>query len=201
MTTAADSSAEDRRAGTRHRVAAPVRVRDARPADYPGLGALTVAAYTADGPLASGDDYVRSLADPAGRTRGCELLVAVDDAGATVGGVSLVHTGSPQQEVAGPGECEIRMLAVVPAAQGRGVAGALVAETLCRAEAGGYAAMALCVIAGNDRAHRLYRRFGFTRTPERDWAPAPGVDLLAYRRRLPGDEPGSAGPGTGSPGT
>jgi hypothetical protein len=29
-------------------------------------------------------------------------------------------------------------------------------------------------------AHRLYASFGFTRLPERDWTPVPGVDLQAY---------------------
>jgi hypothetical protein len=29
-------------------------------------------------------------------------------------------------------------------------------------------------------AHRLYERLGFTRLPERDWAPLPGVNLMAY---------------------
>ena len=29
-------------------------------------------------------------------------------------------------------------------------------------------------------AHRIYERLGFLRTPERDWSPVPGVDLLTY---------------------
>jgi hypothetical protein len=29
-------------------------------------------------------------------------------------------------------------------------------------------------------AHRLYARFGFVRAPERDWSPAPGIDLIAF---------------------
>ena len=33
-------------------------------------------------------------------------------------------------------------------------------------------------------AHRLYERLGFTRLPERDWSPMPGVDLLVYAREL-----------------
>jgi ribosomal protein S18 acetylase RimI-like enzyme len=33
-------------------------------------------------------------------------------------------------------------------------------------------------------AHRLYRRLGFTRLPERDWSPVPGTDLLVYSREL-----------------
>jgi hypothetical protein len=33
-------------------------------------------------------------------------------------------------------------------------------------------------------AHRLYERLGFTRLPERDWSPMPGIDLLVYCRDL-----------------
>jgi len=29
-------------------------------------------------------------------------------------------------------------------------------------------------------AHRLYRRLGFVRVPERDWEPVPGVVLWAF---------------------
>jgi hypothetical protein len=29
-------------------------------------------------------------------------------------------------------------------------------------------------------AHRLYERLGFTRLPDRDWTPVPGVDLRVY---------------------
>jgi ribosomal protein S18 acetylase RimI-like enzyme len=29
-------------------------------------------------------------------------------------------------------------------------------------------------------ANRLYERLGFARLPERDWSPAPDVDLLVY---------------------
>jgi ribosomal protein S18 acetylase RimI-like enzyme len=34
-------------------------------------------------------------------------------------------------------------------------------------------------------AHRLYRRLGFTRLPDRDWAPLPGVNLMAYAYGMP----------------
>lgn len=30
-------------------------------------------------------------------------------------------------------------------------------------------------------AHRMYERMGFVRSPGRDWAPRPGIDLLTYR--------------------
>ena len=33
-------------------------------------------------------------------------------------------------------------------------------------------------------AHRVYERLGFTRAPEDDWSPEPGVLLLAYALRF-----------------
>jgi ribosomal protein S18 acetylase RimI-like enzyme len=33
-------------------------------------------------------------------------------------------------------------------------------------------------------AQRLYERLGFTRLPERDWSPVPGIDLLVYTYEL-----------------
>lgn len=160
-----------------------VRVRVADPAQFPALGALTATAYADGSHLSEDDDYLRQLADPASRTGGCDLLVATDGV-AVVGGVSLVHPGSPLQEVAGPGEAEVRMLAVDPGLQRRGIAARLVTECLDRSRRAGYEAVALCVIRDNEGAHRLYRRFGFVRTPDRDWSSRRGVDLLAYRLEL-----------------
>jgi hypothetical protein len=33
-------------------------------------------------------------------------------------------------------------------------------------------------------AHAIYERLGFTRAPERDWSPLPGVRLLAFTLSL-----------------
>lgn len=159
-------------------------IRPAVDSDLDQMGRLTVRAYVDGGHLSAENDYLRELADPAGRRDGCDLLVAVDPAGQLLGSVSLVHPHSPQREVAASDEAEIRVLAVDPDAQGRGIGSALVTECLDRARAAGYPAAALCVIEGNEGAARLYTRFGFTRVPDRDWEPAPGVRLRAYRLPL-----------------
>lgn len=161
-----------------------VVIRTAEPGEYAELGRLTVRAYRSAGYLGADDPYLETLGDPAGRSAGCELIVAARPDGRLVGGVALVHPESPQREVAGPDEAEIRMLAVAPDQQRRGLGQRLTMACLERADAGDYAAVMLCVIAGNDAAHRLYRGLGFERAPERDWRPAPAVELLAYRRRL-----------------
>ncbi len=163
---------------------AELTIRTAEVDQYPAIGRLTVDAYVAGGHLDGDSAYLRALGDPASRAAGCDLLVAADESGRLVGGAVFVHPGSDQREVASPDEGEIRMLAVAPHAQGAGVGSALVTACLDRARAAGYPAVALCVVESNDGAHRLYRRFGFLRTPDRDWQPNPAVPLLAYRLPL-----------------
>jgi ribosomal protein S18 acetylase RimI-like enzyme len=78
----------------------------------------------------------------------------------------------------------MRMLAVAPAAQGRGVGRALVAECIARTRAGGRTGIALYTRPFMTAAHRLYESLGFRRVPERDWEFEPGEWLWAYRRDL-----------------
>jgi GNAT superfamily N-acetyltransferase len=160
-------------------------VRVARTADYGGIGRLTVAAYAESGQLGPGTDYERVLADVAGRAAEGTVLVAVDQgADRPLGAVTFVLPGSRYAELARPGEAEFRMLAVDPAAQGRGVGRLLVAECLTRAAAAGCGAVVICYRDFVASAHRLYMAMGFERFPERDWEPVPGVKLLGMRARV-----------------
>ncbi|MFD0821509.1 GNAT family N-acetyltransferase, partial [Micromonospora zhanjiangensis] len=122
-----------------------VVVRAARPEQYDAIGALTVAAYDADGQLAGEHGYQRVLADVPGRASAGELLVAVDPTtGEVLGSVLFVLPGSAYAELSRPGEAEFRMLAVAPAAQRRGVGEALVRACRERAEAAGCARLVIC---------------------------------------------------------
>ncbi|MGQ5261843.1 GNAT family N-acetyltransferase [Micromonospora sp. ZYX-F-536] len=164
-----------------------LRVRRAEPADYPAVARLTVAAYEADGQLKGENGYGAVLADVSTRAASGEVLVAVDEAtGAVLGSVTFVLPGTPFAELSAAGEAEFRMLAVDPAAQGRGVGAALAQACVDRAAELGCTAVVICVRAGMAAsAHRLYERLGFVRSPEQDWSPVPGVDLLGLRRELP----------------
>ena len=155
-------------------------IRPARPEEYDELGELTVAAYVGGGHVAADNAYVTQLRDAAGRARDALLLVA-EDAGELVGTVTFCPAGSRWREVATETEGEFRTLAVAPGAQGRGVGEALVRACVERSAALGCTAVVLCTLPDQTPAHRLYERLGFRRLPERDWSPAPGVDLLAYR--------------------
>ncbi|WBC17814.1 GNAT family N-acetyltransferase [Micromonospora sp. WMMA1998] len=161
-------------------------VRRAEPADFPAVARLTVAAYEADGQLKGENGYAVVLADVAGRAETGEVLVAVDEStGAVLGAVTFVLPGTPYAELAGPGEAEFRMLAVDPAAQGRGAGAALARACVARAVELGCTAVVICVRDGMAAgARRLYDRLGFVRLPEKDWSPLPGVELLGLRLAL-----------------
>ena len=159
-------------------------VRLAEPRDHEAIGALTVRAYVDDGHIPADADYTLHLADAAGRAERALLLVAVDGDDEPVGTVTFAVAGSPMAELSRAGEAEFRMLAVSPRARGRGVGEALVRACLDEARRAGAHAVVLSTQPRMSAAHRIYERLGFTRAPERDWSPVPGVDLLAYRLDL-----------------
>jgi ribosomal protein S18 acetylase RimI-like enzyme len=153
-------------------------VEPARPADYPRIAELTVGVYV-DGGLAT-PAYAPELADVEGRSSRSELLVVRDRGGRVVGSVALVLEGDFGNVTTSDAEAAFRMLVVDPDVQGRGVGRLLVTECLERARAAGKRRMVLSTDPLMTAAHRLYERLGFTRLPERDWSPVPGVDLLVY---------------------
>jgi ribosomal protein S18 acetylase RimI-like enzyme len=153
-------------------------VGTASPEDYPRIAELTVDAYVGDG-LAP-ERYVPTLADVASRARVAELLVARDDDGRIVGSVALVLSGEFGEILASDEEAGFRMLSVDRSARGQGIGDLLVRACLDRARAAGRTRMVLSTDVRMTAAHRLYERLGFSRLPERDWSPIPGVDLLAY---------------------
>ncbi|MEV0719049.1 N-acetyltransferase [Asanoa sp. NPDC050611] len=162
-----------------------LRIRPATAADFPAVARLTVDAYRADGQLAGDHGYDKKLADVETRAEAGELLVAADEhTGQVLGSVTFVLPGTAYAELSIDGEAEFRMLAVDPAAQGRGAGEALVRACVERATALGCQAIVICVRSFSAPAKRLYARLGFTRVPERDWSPFPGVDLEALRLPL-----------------
>jgi ribosomal protein S18 acetylase RimI-like enzyme len=159
-----------------------VIVRTAENGEFAAIGELRVAAYTAQG-LPSASPYADVLRDLGVSTPG-DVLVAQDN-GRIVGTVMLepFHPGSEIAKV--PDEAEVRALAVAPGAQGRGAGKALVSAVIERAAASGIRHLLLSTRPTMEAAQHLYRAAGFTRLPERDWSPAPGIPLLAYGLRLP----------------
>jgi ribosomal protein S18 acetylase RimI-like enzyme len=162
-----------------------VIVRDALPGELAEVGEIRVTAYQEAGYMSPGSGYapvLRALGSDGDGT----VLVAVDG-GRIVGTVMLRSEG---QVVAGPDEAEIRALAVAPDGQGRGTGSALLRAALERAARDGVRHIVLLTQPEMLPAQRLYQRAGFCRLPDRDWSPAPGVELLAYGLRLGSGVPG-----------
>ncbi len=150
----------------------------ARPDDFARIGQLTADVYVGGG-LASAA-YGEQLRDVAGRADRAELLVVRDDERRVVGSVALVLEGDFGEVTESDDEAAFRMLVVDPGVQGRGIGELLVTACLERARAAGKRRVVLSTDPRMATAQRLYERLGFTRLPERDWAPAPGIDLLVY---------------------
>lgn len=161
-----------------------MRLRRARPEDLAAVGEVTVAAYT-EFAHDDNDGYIEVLRDAVTRHREAELWVATDDDTEEIlGTVTVTPPGSPWREVGRDGEGEFRMLAVTPSARGHGVGAALVDLVVDRFRHEGASAVVMSTQPQMEAAQHIYLRAGFVREPERDWSPAPGVDLVTYRLEL-----------------
>jgi len=158
-----------------------MEIRAAHPNEHAALGEICLRAYRNLGSVSDG--YAAELRDVAGRAETDHVLTAVNRDG-LLGCVTVILGDSPWREISGPDEGELRMLAVDPAAQGRGVGEALVqasVDVICAADR-----RRVVVSSANDMttAHRLYERLGFARAPARDWRPVPDVQLRVYELAL-----------------
>ena len=153
-------------------------VRPALPPEFSRIGDLTVAAYSR-----VSEEYAVVLRDVAARAAVAEVMVAFDG-GSVAGTVTFALAPNDYAQVAAPGDAEFRMLAVDPAAQGRGVGTLLTRWCVSRAREAGARELVLSSAEWMTAAHRIYERLGFVRTPSRDWEPRPGVSLLTYALAL-----------------
>lgn len=160
-----------------------IDIRIARPDELGSIGELTAAIYVAAGFISPDSSYIRRLRDAVSRAHEAELLVATYN-GEPTGTVTYCRHGSPWAQLTVPGEAEFRMLAVVPASRGLGLGDAMVRYCIARAREDRCDTLRLSTEPVMHAAHRIYRRLGFVRTPERDWQPQPGVELLTYALAL-----------------
>lgn len=154
-----------------------VEVRPIRAVEHAAVGELTASVYLAEG--FADEDYAATLRDVSSRAAEVTVLVGLLD-GKLVGSVTVVLDGGRYAEAAGAGEAVVRMLVTEPTARGAGVGTALVQEAIRRARKVHCSAVRLSTLASMKTAHRVYENLGFTRTPDRDWSPVPGVHLLTY---------------------
>ena len=164
-------------------------IRPIEPDEYARLGVLTLAAYTTLDGHVSEPDYEEELADVRTRAEAPStvVLVAVDDDGELLGGVTYVaDERSPFAEYSLDGAASIRMLAVDGSRRRSGAGEALVRECIDRARAGGRAEVFLHSTQWMTAAHGLYAKLGFERDPTHDWEVTPEINLLAFRLPLAG---------------
>ena len=152
-------------------------VREVRPEEHEAVGELTARTYLDEG--FANLEYASVLRDTAARAASATVLVGELD-GRLVGSVTVATRGGDYAEQADEGEAVIRMLVVADDARGTGAGRALVEAAITRAGEDGCSIVRLSTQPSMQAAHRLYAKLGFVRSPERDWTPVPGIDLLGY---------------------
>ena len=170
---------------------ATLALHDAGPDDLPGAIELTMDAYSAYAsqfPPVFWQQYRANILETLHADSLAQRIIALQD-GSLVGSVLLYP---PQAKAARPGRHstgwpEIRLLAVTPAARGRGIARALMEECLRRARAWDAPCLQLHTMDVMHVARGMYERMGFARAPELDFQPADGVAVLGYSLDLRGD--------------
>ncbi|GAC1535186.1 MAG: GNAT family N-acetyltransferase [Acidimicrobiales bacterium] len=161
-----------------------MELRPVRPSEYQTVGDLTVAAFA--GLEGSGDlgDYADTLRQVEERASAALVLVAVEG-GDVLGSVTYVSSpDNPYAEDLGTGDVGIRMLAVAPVAQGRGVGRVLTEACLATGRDAGAARVVLHSTPWMVVAHGLYASLGFVRRPERDVTIRPDLTLMAFALEL-----------------
>ena len=164
-------------------------IRDARPRDRDAICEVTLAAYHeyAARMPAHWESYRQNILTTLADIKTAEQLVAEHE-GAIVGTVLLyparsigaTRDGVPVRRL----WPEVRLLAVAPAARGRGIGTALMRECVRRARQSGAGVLTLHTTEMMQAALRVYERMGFVRAPELDFHPAPGLTIKGYRRAL-----------------
>ena len=167
-----------------------LRIRGARSDDRGAIEAVTLAAYEQFAALmpAHWEGYRQNILATLAAAQPEAQIVAEEKSG-VVGTVLLYPAGSVLARPGGGSitlaEPEARLLAVAPAARGRGVGAALMDECVRRARRSRAVALTLHTTDIMQAAMRLYERLGFRCAPELDIQPAPGVTIKGYRLRLP----------------
>ncbi|WP_160723784.1 GNAT family N-acetyltransferase [Bacillus sp. USDA818B3_A] len=160
-------------------------IRDAVAEEIPLIQELRLQAYEIHAekiPQGHWEALKQAITSDRDKTSEIERIVVELD-GEIVGSVVLYPpmTDAYEGNVAALDFPEIRMLAVAPKAQGKGIASALISECITRAKAKGCRSIGLHTGEFMKRAMKLYEHFGFERIPQYDFEPAnDGIIVKAY---------------------
>jgi len=144
-----------------------------------------VVAYRTLGLLQEDSGYAATLRE-FGFADDCVVLVAAGEAGSGIlGTITLEPFGLANELAQDETEADVRAFAVAPQAQGRGVGQKLLLAVIECAKERGVCRLRLCTQSAMEAAQHLYTRTGFSRTPDLDFEPVPGITLRAYELALP----------------
>lgn len=145
-----------------------VSLRLIRSEEAQEIGALARRAYEDDYP-GQPAEYLAEIEAVAGRMQTSQVWVAVDDVtGALCGTVTLPEPGRVLSDLARPGECDVRLLAVAHSARGRGIGGLLMRHAIDFARERGASRLVLNTTDEMTGAYKLYERMGFVRLHDRE---------------------------------
>jgi ribosomal protein S18 acetylase RimI-like enzyme len=163
-----------------------INVRDARPEELDRIALLLKEAYHQFQdflPPAVWQDYLENIMDVRSRLQEAQLIVAELE-GKLAGAVTL-YLKSDNAEGGWPeGWAGVRLLGVDPKFRSHGIGRALMDECVRRCKEHRIKTIGLHTTELMDVAKRMYEKMGFTRIPEFDYHPRPGVTVMAYKLDL-----------------
>jgi ribosomal protein S18 acetylase RimI-like enzyme len=121
----------------------------------------------------------------AGMPKHCGDSVSPTAGSGILGTITLEPFGPANELAQDETEADIRAFAVAPRAQGQGVGRKLLLALIECAGKRGVRRLRLCTLSAMKAAQYLYTRTGFSRTPDLDFEPVPGITLRAYELALP----------------
>jgi ribosomal protein S18 acetylase RimI-like enzyme len=162
-----------------------LEISPVRPDEYEAVGRVVIDTYrTVE--FAIHREYAAQLVDVAGRAADPNVVVLVARLdGTPVGHAAVVLGPSTMSDHAEPDGSSLRMVAVLPDVQGRGVGRALVKEAMAVARRAGRRTMRLYTQPMMQAAQHIYETLGFRRVPERDaYIERHDMQLMAYEAQL-----------------